>query len=355
MSQQIERARLKPDSTKKEPSFPAEARFRKSALLRRLLATRELGVIAVTALVFACFSLTAPRFFTAANLIGILREASLPCILAVGMTYLLVAGEFDLSVGANYGFLVTVLAFLIALRSLSPWLAGLLVVLLGVGIGLVNGLLVTQVKLQSFIATLGTMAVLRGAANIVSGGYPISAHNEDSLFYHLIGGRWIGNLPNLSLLMLVVLLIGGLVLAKTHFGYEVYATGGDEEAARVNGINTAMIKLTCFALTGGLCGMIAVLLFGWIGLAPYNTGTGFELRVIAIAVIGGAGLFGGRGTIFGTLVGALLLGMLTNGLILVGVREFWDGVAQGALILVAAGVDLFVRRSAVRFAEVARA
>jgi ribose transport system permease protein len=327
----------------------------RAVLLSRLLAARELGILVVAVLLFVFFSLSAPQFFTVQNLIGILREASLLCILAVGMTYLLVAGEFDLSAGANYGFLVTVLAFLIVVRGLNPWLAGCLVILLGLTIGAMNGLLVIGVKLQSFIATLGSMAVLRGAANIVSGGYPISARNENLSFYRVIGGKWLGRIPNLTLLMVVILLIGGLVLQKTRFGYSVYSTGGDEESARFSGVNTAAVKLTCFALTGALCGLIAVLLFGWIGLAPYNTGTGFELRVIAAAIVGGTSLFGGRGTIFGTLVGALLLGMLTNGLILLGVRQFWDGVAAGVLILVVAALDLLVRRSAVRLTEMAEA
>lgn len=326
--------------------------FNQSTVVNRLLATRDLGILAVAALTFVCFSLAAPRFFALQNLISILREASLLCILAVGMTYLLIAGEFDLSVGANYGFLVTVLAFFIVLRGMDPWLAGGLVVLIGVAVGLINGLLVTQVKLQSFIATLGSMAVLRGAANLVSGGYPISARDETPNFYSLLGGRWLGGVPNLTLLMIAIVAIGGVVLAKTRFGYEVYATGGDEESARFSGINTAAVKLICFTLTGGLCGLIATLLFGWIGLAPYNTGNGFELRVIAASVVGGTGLFGGRGTIFGTLVGALLLGMLTNGLILLGVKQFWDGIAAGTLILVVAGLDLLVRRKAVRLAQV---
>jgi ribose transport system permease protein len=327
----------------------------RAVLLSRLLAARELGILVVGVLLFVFFSLSAPRFFTVQNLIGILREASLLCILAVGMTYLLVAGEFDLSVGANYGFLATVLAFLVVVRGLNPWLAGCLVILLGLTIGVLNGLLVIGVKLQSFIATLGSMAMLRGAANIVSGGYPISAKNENLSFYQVIGGKWLGRIPNLTLLMIVILLIGGLMLQKTRFGYSVYSTGGDEESARFSGVNTAAVKLTCFALTGALCGLIAVLLFGWIGLAPYNTGTGFELRVIAAAIVGGTSLFGGRGTIFGTLVGALLLGMLTNGLILLGVRQFWDGVAAGTLILVVAALDLLVRRSAVRLTEIAEA
>src|SRR5580704_12811463 len=187
-----------------------EEREGQAKLISRLLATRDLGILVVAMLTFVCFALFSPRFFTVHNLIGIVREASLLCILAVGVTYLLVAGEFDLSVGANYGFLVTVIAYLTVIRGLSPWLSGGLVVLLGLGVGTMNGLLVTCVKLQSFIATLGSMAVLRGAANLVSGGYPISARNEDSLFYRWIGGRFLWKIPNLSLIMIFVLIIGGI-------------------------------------------------------------------------------------------------------------------------------------------------
>jgi ribose/xylose/arabinose/galactoside ABC-type transport system permease subunit len=152
--------------------------------------------------------------------------------------------------------------------------------------------------------------------------------------------------------MALALLLGGVVLAKTRFGYWIYATGSDEEPARFSGIGTRTIKLACFALTGGLCGVIAALMFGWIALAPYNTGTGFELRVIAAAIIGGTGLFGGRGTILGTFVGAILLGTLTNGLIMLNVRQFWDGIAIGILILVVAALDLLVRKGAARMAQV---
>lgn len=321
-------------------------------LLARLLATREIGIVVVTVITFAFFALAAPRFLTVHNIAGIVRESSLLCILAVGMTYLLVAGEFDLSVGAHYGFLVTVIAYLTVLHGINPWFSGLLVILLGVAIGTVNGILVTCIKIQSFIATLGTMAVLRGAANLVSGGYPISARNETSTFYHWIGGRFALALPNVSLIMALALLMGGVVLARTRFGYWIYATGGDEEGARFNGIGTQTIKLACFALTGGLCGVIATLMFGWIALAPYNTGMGFELRVIAAAIIGGTGLFGGRGTILGTFMGAILLGTLTNGLILLNVRQFWDGIAIGFLILMVAALDLLVRRGAARMAKV---
>lgn len=305
----------------------------------------------VASLTFVFFSVAAPRFASEQNVLAIVREASLLCIVSVGMTYLLIAGEFDLSVGANYGFLLTCIAFLTVLHGIDPWFAGAIVILLGTAVGIVNGFLVTQVKLQSFIATLGSMAVLRGAANIISGGYPVSARDESQTFYRWIGGHWLWRLPNVVLAMIAVLLIGAVVLAKTRFGAAIYATGGDSEAARCNGIDTRRVKMICFAVTGGFCGLIALLMFGWIGLAPYNAGNGFELKSIAAAVVGGTGLFGGRGTVFGTFVGAVLLGMLTNGLILMGVRQFWDGIAAGVLILCVAALDLLVRRGAVLMAQ----
>jgi ribose transport system permease protein len=153
-------------------------------------------------------------------------------------------------------------------------------------------------------------------------------------------------MPDLALWMTGVMLAGGIVLAKTRFGYSVYATGGNVETAMYNGISTRRVKLICFVISGGLCGLIAALLFGWIGIAPYNTGNDFELRVIAAVVLGGTGLFGGRGSILGTFIGTLLLGMLSNGLVLLGVRQFWDGVVSGFVILAAAGLDLVVRRNA---------
>jgi ribose transport system permease protein len=315
------------------------------------MAMRELGIVFVAMLTFTVFSIAAPRFSSVLNLLAIVREASLLCIVSVGMTFLLIAGEFDLSVGANFAFLLTCVAFLTVLRGVDPFAAGGMVILLGTAVGTVNGLLVTQVKLQSFIATLGTMAILRGTANIISGGYPVSARDDSQNFYRWIGGHWLWRLPNVSVVMAVVLVAGGVLLAKTRFGSAIYATGGDREAAQCNGIDTARVKVICFAITGGLCGLIATLMFGWIGLAPYNAGNGFELKAIAAAVVGGTGLFGGRGTIFGTFVGALLLGMLTNGLILMGVRQFWDGIAAGILILCVASLDLLVRRSAILMAQ----
>jgi ribose transport system permease protein len=144
--------------------------------------------------------------------------------------------------------------------------------------------------------------------------------------------------------MLIVVAIAGIILATTRFGSDAYSTGGNLESARNSGIRTRRIKWTCFIMTGGLVGLAAALEFGRLANSPFNGGNGFELQVIAGVIIGGVGLFGGRGTVFGSLIGLLILTMLTSGLILMGVTQFWDGVVSGLVILAAAGLDVLVRR-----------
>jgi len=304
----------------------------------------DLGILAIVLFLFAFFSLTTARFLSVGNLFDILRQVSLLAILVVGVTYLMIAGEFDLSVGSNYGLLATLVGFLVVNRQVNPWLATLIVIVLGMIVGFLNGLLVTGLGLSSFIVTFGSMITLRGATDLVSGGFPISATDFHSSFYSLLEGSFPGEIPHLVVLMIIITGIAGVVLATTRFGCNVYAVGGSANAARSCGINVRVVKVACFVITGGLCGIIAASLFGWIGIAPYNTGSGYELRAIAAAVLGGTGLFGGRGTVFGSVMGCVLLGMLTDGLIMMGVRQFWDGVASGGIILIAATIDLVLRQ-----------
>ena len=310
----------------------------------RLLADRDVAIALVALAIFAAFSLVAPGFLSENVLIDIARRSAILGILAVGMTFLFVGGEFDLSIGSHYGFLLILLAKLIDDWGHDPWLAALIVVALGAAIGAINGLLVTRIGLPSFIATLGMLILLRGAANTLSSGYPIPAKNTDLLFYQVIRADLPGTpVPNVFALMLLVALVGGIILARTKFGSDVYATGGNPEAARNNGIDTRRVKLAGFVAMGALCGAAAVLLFGRVGLAPLGAGTNLELQVIAAVIIGGTSLFGGRGTVLGSIVGVFILSMLTSGIILAGVNQFWDGVATAAVILVAAGLNLLVR------------
>jgi ribose transport system permease protein len=312
----------------------------------RLFVSRDLVIFLVAALMFTFFALANKKFVSVNNLTGILRTIPPIGFIAIGETLVFICGEIDLSVGANYGFVMTVVGTMVIHGNVDPWLASLIVIGIATLVGVINGIMVTRVGLPSFIVTLGMLAVLRGTANSITGGlnYSITPDNT-SAFFAFFGGT-IGDtrIPHIFILMVVFMAIGGWILAKTRFGSHVYATGGDEEAARNNGIDTRRIKLTCFIVSGFMCGLGGAIMFGKLGDTPVSAGSGFELLVIASIIIGGVGLFGGRGTMFGSFIGTLILGMLSPGLTLIGVKNFWDGVASGLVILVAAGTDVIGRR-----------
>jgi ribose transport system permease protein len=279
-----------------------------SAPWRDILRNRDVAILLVALLLFAFFDLANSRMAAPETLISIARRVAPLCIVAAGMTMLFVAGEIDLSVGGLYGTLMVVISILIEKRDVNPWLAVLAIVVLGLGIGAFNGFLVTRVGVPSFIATLGTWVVLRGTGNLLSGGIASAATKTNLDYYLFFGSNVPGTrVPTIFALGLAVTLIVGLILARTKFGSDVYATGGDVEAARNNGIQTRRIKWACFVLVGGLVALAAALQFGRLANSPFNGGNGFELQVIAGVIIGGVGLFGGRGTVFGSFVGVLIL------------------------------------------------
>jgi ribose/xylose/arabinose/galactoside ABC-type transport system permease subunit len=313
---------------------------------RRLLRSRDIAISFVAIALFMFFFVANSRMAADTTLVAMARTMAPLGIVAAGMTYLFVAGEIDLSVGGLYGLLMVVISILIEKRDVDPWLAMLFIMLMGLGVGALNGFLVTRVGLPSFIVTLGMWVALRGLGNLLSGGIASASRKTDLDFYRLFGSSVPGTrIPTIFALMLVVVAIAALILAKTRFGSDVYSTGGDVEAARNNGIRTRRIKWTCFILISGLVALAAALQFGRLANSPFNGGNGFELQVIAAVIIGGVGLFGGRGTVFGSLIGVLILTMLTSGLILMGVTEFWDGIVSGLVILAAAGLDVLVRRA----------
>jgi ribose transport system permease protein len=316
--------------------------------MRRLVAHRDFAILLVAMAIFAFFAVFGRRFLTEFTMIDIARRASILGTLAVGMTFLFVAGELDLSIGSHYGFLLILLSYQNERLGIDPALASVAVVGIGMVIGGVNGFFVTRIGLPSFITTLGMLALLRGAANAISSGYPIPAKNTNLPFYQIIRASFPGTrVPNMFIAMLFVAVAGGMLLALTKFGSDVYATGGNVVAAQNSGIDTKRVKFRCFVAMGGLCGVAAALLFGRVGLAPLSAGINLELQVIAAIIVGGVGLYGGRGSIFGSLIGVLITGMITSGLILVGVKEYWNGVATGAVILVAVGMNMVVRRSTI--------
>ena len=318
-------------------------------ILARIVTSRELVTLAVVVILFVFFTLGNPRFASVNILVGIARRITPIGILSIGMTFLLIAGELDLSVGASFGFGSVLIGQLASEHHWDPWLSMAVVIAVGLLIGAFNGTVVTRLGVPSFIVTLGMLAALRGAGNALSGGVQTYAKNTDQFFYHFFNGNVPGTrIPNMFLVMLILTLIGALILATTKFASDVYATGGNAEAARNNGIATRRVKMICFVLVGGLAGLAGAIQFGYIQYVPGNAGVGFELQVIAAAVIGGVGLFGGRGTILGSLLGAVILAELTSGLVMIGARDYWDGVAAGVVIVVAVALDELLRRGAAR-------
>jgi ribose transport system permease protein len=218
-----------------------------------------------------------------------------------------------------------------------------LVILLGAAIGWINGLFVIGFGIPSFIVTLAMLAGYRSLALIISSERPFTPRGRD-LFFVVTGGDLFGHIPWLIVWMVPVVIIGGIALSMTRFGYHVYATGGNREAAEATGINVRRVRFAVFMLTGALCGLAAALVFGYLRAAAPTTGIGFEFRVIGAVVVGGTALTGGRGSILGTLLGAIIIGMITGGMVLFGYSQNIGDMATGLLIILVGSLDLGLRR-----------
>lgn len=335
----------KPGSTEGGAAIPAEEATTIANWLREVLVTRQAAMTVVAIAIFLFFSFEANNFLTVGNLLDIARAASFIGIVAVAWTYLLIAGELDLSVGSIYGLGTILMGWLVASLGLNPWLAALLIILYGILVGAVNGIITVYVGVRAFVVTLGMLSLLRGAALAISGNFPISYPRglQSSLF--TVGGGSVWGIPVQPIWFLGVFVIGAIVLAQTKFGYWVYATGGNEAAAREMGIPTKRIKLMTFILVGFACALIAILQGAWLKSASPSTGIGFELQVIGAVLIGGASLTGGDGNIWGTVVGAIILGMVANGLVLFGFPPSSGLLASGAIIITAGIIDVVLRRA----------
>jgi ribose transport system permease protein len=317
---------------------------------RGLLRQRETGIALAALGMFVILSVATPNFRDTDNLFNVMRQIALLGIVATGMTMLFVAGELDLSVGSMYVLLTIILSHFL-IKEGWPILLGVATTLvLGALCGLINAAITTRLKIPAFITTLGTMSVFSGLSLVISGGFPISGLNAP--FYKAVTAAYVfGFMPAQIFWLIVVMVVGGIVLARTRFGYQVYATGGNKQAATNVGINVDRIKTICFVITGFLVALSAVIAVGWLRGASPSQSTGFELDVIAAVIIGGTNLYGGSGTIFGTFLGAAISGMIGNGLVLLDVDAYWEPVAKGLVIIAAVALDGWVRTRQARAAR----
>jgi len=321
-------------------------------LLLRLRALIALVVLAVV------FSVLSPEFLTSGNLSILIKHVAINAILAIGMTFVILSGGIDLSVGAIAGLCGMVAGYLLN-RGLTvaaagvtiyfhAWLVVAIALVAGMLLGVVNGSLIARVRVAPFIATLGMLYVARGLAMLMSGGATFpnlggQAALRNTGFPFLGAGVLLG-VPLPIWLMVGLAAMGAFAATRTPFGRQVYAIGGNERAALLAGVRVPHVKLGVYVISGFCASLVGLIIAAQLGASHPATGETFELNAIAAVVLGGTSLMGGRGTIGGTLVGAFVIGILADGLVLLGVSEFWQMVIKGLVIVFAVILDQFQKR-----------
>lgn len=298
---------------------------------------RTLGPFIGLLLIVIIISLLNPGFLSLTNLFNLFRQVSINALIAFGMTYVILTGGIDLSVGSTLALSSAVGASLMA-AGVDPMLATLVGLLTGAVLGAMNGVFIAKGKVAPFIATLATMTIYRGLTLVLTDGRPVTGLG-DSAAFELFGRGYFFGVPIPAITMLSAFIILYLILKKTTFGRRVYAVGGNEEAALLSGIKVDRVKIYVYSLTGFLAATAGMILTSRLNSAQPTAGTMYELDAIAAVVLGGTSLTGGRGWIVGTLIGALIIGVIDNGLNLLGVSSFYQQVVKGSVILLAVLLD----------------
>jgi ribose transport system permease protein len=302
---------------------------------------QRVGPLLGLALLCLVLAIASPHFLTVDNLLNVLRQSAINAVLALGQLIVIITAGIDLSIGSIMGLTIVLLALM--MRGGTPSiLACALTVLAGMAVGLLNGLLLTRLRLpHPFISTLGTMNVARGAALLLASGVPISG--LPARFREVVAGSALG-IPSPVVVAGALYLAGHLFLSRTVWGRDLYAIGGNREAARLCGIPVDRRLNLAYALSGGAAGLAAVVLAARMNSGFPLAGSGAELDAIAAVIVGGASFFGGVGTAGGTLIGALIIGFLRNGLNLLDVSAYWQMIVIGAVIVAAVCIDVLRQR-----------
>lgn len=313
---------------------------KKPNALKSLALKRESTMVLILIVIFVVMSVARPDTFkTEDNLFNLLKQISLISIIAIGQTFVLATGGIDLSVGYSLGLAGIVMTKLFTL-GINSWTAIILGLLTSVLIGFINGLIITTFNLPPFIVTLGMANVARGLTYIITKGFPIALENE--FVWNLGNGYW-GPVPIMAVVMIVLVIISAYLLDRTRFGTRVIAIGGNETAAMLSGINVKKYKTMVYTLTGLLAGIAGVIMVGRLNAGNPNAGLNFDTDSIAAAVVGGTSMAGGDATMVGTLLGALLLGVIKNALVLLNVNMYWQTVVVGGIIIVVCIFDSYTR------------
>lgn len=291
----------------------------------------------ILGLVLLCLiiSIISPRFLTVSNLRNVFTQISVNAVISIGMTFVILTGGIDLSVGSIVAISGAGAASIIKSTG-SIWIGITAAILIGAVVGFINGIVISKGKLQAFIATLATQTIFRGVTYVFTGGNPISGLKDEVVA--LANSRILG-IPVLVIITIIVLLICAYILNQTKYGRYVYAIGGNEDSSRLSGINVDKVKTLVYVISGITAGIAGAIVMSRIGSAAPTAGNGYELDAIAAIVIGGTNLTGGEGSIWGTVIGILIIGILSNGLNLMDVSAFYQTIVKGIVILIAVLID----------------
>jgi ribose transport system permease protein len=326
-------------------SLPVEKK--RTSVWKVLFGTRELGVFLALVVLSIFMTFASPYFWTSENIFNVLRSMSTIGIMAIGMTMVIVSGGIDLSVGSVAAVSAMMTARQMSYAGWSPWLAFATGIIVGLLCGAVNGLVITRLRVPPFIATLGMYSVARGLTFAASWGLQGSVASNIPMRdpqVNFLGGGYIGNVPFSVIEMAVLVVIATLFLSQTVLGRQIYALGSNEQAARLSGVRVSRVRLFVYTLTGGAAALAGIMSAGLLKSAMTNLGTGTELDVIAAAVIGGASLAGGEGTILGAIIGAAIMAVIRNAFVLLKMPIYMQNITIGIVIVLAVVLDQFRKR-----------
>jgi ribose/xylose/arabinose/galactoside ABC-type transport system permease subunit len=309
------------------------------------LEARKYTPLLILAGLLIFFSLLSPNFMTGNNIVIIIRQVSFAAISAVGMMFVMIGGGIDLSLGSQIVLTNIALAILMADYKLSPAVAIPLILLLGTTLGAINGFLAVQLKIHPLIITLGTASIYKGIGYIIAQSRNIMGFPDS---FRWFGQGYIGPIPVPIVIMIIVALIGSFILTRTYFGRYIFALGGNEEAARLAGVNINRMKVLLFAMCGFISGITSVLLLSRVFTGQTATGQGLEFDCLTAALLGGVSFKGGEGTVFGLMTGILIIGVLNNAMQLASFPDFSQNVVKGAVLLIAVGCDVYQKNRKAR-------
>ncbi len=317
--------------------------------LQRLLKTKEIGVLGALVVLTILMSFLNQYFATTQNIFNLMRSFSTIGIMSIGMTMIIVTGGIDLSVGSILAAGAMTTARLMTYGNLNPWLSVLGGLLMGTIFGAANGLIITKVKVNPFITTLGTMSIARGVAYLLATGLQGTVASNIPMKdpgVNFLGAGVIGNIhfPFPVIEMAVFVILFSVFLRFTVLGRQIYATGSNEQAARLSGVNIDMVRLFVYTLTGTLCAYAGIMNAGLLSTASTNLGLGNELDVIAAVIIGGTSLTGGEGTIYGAVIGAAIMAVVRNAFVMLHIPIHWQTVTIGIVIILAVATDRLRQR-----------